>query len=80
MVCDYYSCIKVYTKELKYVRSIGTYGTNPQQVNGIYDVSSDSQGNIYVSDSKPAIHVFSNDGTFLRSFDSPVGQPLGVCV
>ena len=69
VVCDYYSCIKVFTKELKYVRSIGSYGTDAQQIKGIRDVSSDSLGNIYVTDnSKSGICVFSNDGTFLRSF------------
>ena len=48
MVCDSgYSCVMVYTKELEYVRQIGSPGKSPGQFD-IRDVSSDEHGNLYV--------------------------------
>ena len=50
MVCNYYYGVMVYTKELKYVRKIGSHGDGPGQFGGIWGVSSDEHGNLYVSD------------------------------
>ena len=68
MVCDYNSCIKVYSKDLKYIRSIGSHGNDPGQMNGINDISADNLGNLYIADeNKFCIHVFSAKGTYIRS-------------
>ena len=87
MVCDLNNCVMVYTKELKYVRQIGSHGDGQGQFKHIRGISSDEGGNLYICDSgKSCVHVFSNGGAFLRSF----GQggdgveklicPWGVCV
>ena len=86
MVCDYEGGVMVYTKELKYVRKIGSHGDGPGQFGAIWGVSSDEHGNLYVSDrGKSCIHVFSN-GEFLHSFgcgedgEKVLSSPYGVCV
>ena len=86
MVCDHKGGVIVYTKELKYVRKIGSHGNGPGQFGGIWGVSSDEHGNLYVSDSdKSCVHVFSN-GEFLHSFgcgedgEKMLSRPCGVCV
>ena len=74
--------VMVYDRELKYVRRIehGGMGT-------FWGVSTDNHGNLYVTDyTKSRIHVFSNDGVFLRSFGRDgngverLNGPYGVCV
>ena len=80
--------IMVYTKELEYVRTIGYNGDGVGQLfEDIRDVSSDEQGNLYVSDfSKSCVQVFSNSGEFLHSLDcggdgvKKLNGPFGVCV
>ena len=86
MVCSYGDGVMVYTKELKYVRKIGSHGDGPGQFGGIWGVFSDEHGNPYVSDSgKSCVHVFSN-GEFLHSFgcgedrEKVLSRPRGVCV
>ena len=89
MVCndaDDEECIMVYTKELKYLRKIGSHGDGPGQFGSIWGVSSDEHGNLYVSDYvKSCVHVFSN-GEFLHSFgcgedgEKVLKNPYGVCV
>ena len=86
MVCDSKGGVMVYTKELKYVRKIGSQGDGPGQFGGIWGVSSDEHGKLYVSDCvKSCVHVFSN-GEFLHSFgcgedgEKVLSYPRGVCV
>ena len=86
MVCNLGDGVMVYTKELKYVRKIGSHGDDPGQFGGILGVSSDEHGNLYVSDyGKSCVHVFSN-GEFLHSFgcgedgEKVLSSPHGVCV
>ena len=86
MVCNYGDGVMVYTKELKYVRKIGSHGDGPGQFDAIWGVSSDEHGNLYVSDhGKSCVHVFSN-GEFLHSFgcgedgEKVLSSPYGVCV
>ena len=86
MVCNYDDGVSVYTKELKYVRKIGSHGDGPGQFGGIWGVSSDGHGNLYVADcGKSCVHVFSN-GEFLHSFgcgedgEKVLSRPHGVCV
>ena len=85
MVCDNkYKCVMVYTKELVYVRQIGSPGKGPGQFNNIRDVSSDEHGNLYVSVAgNHHIQVLSNGGEYLHSIGSDGNRlkwPFGVCV
>ena len=79
-------CIMVYTTELKYVRRIGSRGDGPGQFSvEIRGLSSDKQGNLYVSDrDKRCVQVFSNGGEFIRSFgrdqNNMLEWPFGVYV
>ena len=74
-----FGTILVYDRNLQYVRKI--------QYNGgglFYDISADSQHNLYVADYSYDIHVFSIDGTHLRSIKDHQGGrmygPLSVHV
>ena len=86
MVCNYGNGVMVYTKELKYVRKIGSHGDGPGQFSDERVLSSDDHGNLYVSDyGKSCVHVYSN-GEFLYSFgcgedgEKVLASPHGVCV
>ena len=93
MVCDSCcSCVMVYTKELEYVRQIGSPGKGPGQFYNIRYISSDEHGNLYVSDAAPSypthhptrcIQVLSNGGEYLHSIycdGNRLKLPFGVCV
>ena len=84
MLCqlDSKGTIMIYNRELEYTRRI-VYEDMGQFTN----LSSDSHGNLYVSDNdKSMIRVFSNDGVLLRSFGHDnngvkrLDHPHGVCV
>ena len=80
MACD--DGIHVYSKDLKPKRKIGRHGDGPGQFGSVREMSSDEEGNLYVSDyGKHCVHVFSNAGGFLHSFGQDrLGGPQGVCV
>ena len=74
--------IMIYNRELEYVRRMVH-----EDVGEFMNLSSDSHGNLYVTDwSKSMIRVFSNDGVLLRSFGcdnngvNKLTDPRGVCV
>ena len=79
--CDNKGTIMIYNRELKYVRRIVH-----EDMGQFMNLSSDSHGNLYVTDSgKSMIRVFSNDGVLLRSFGldncmNKLKKPWGVCV
>ena len=74
--CNNKGTIMVYDRELKYVRRI-----EHSDLGEFRGVSADNHGNLYVTDyTKSRIHVFSNDGVFLRSFGQRLNGPWGVCV
>ena len=84
MLCERGSkgTIMIYNRELEYVRRIVH-----EDMGQFYNLSSDSQGNLYVINmSKSMIRVFSNDGVLLRSFGGDdndmnrLNYPWGVCV
>ena len=84
MVCDRDKCVMVYTKELKYVRSITSNGDGSGQSISRVGISSDQHGNVYICDpdKSSSIHIFKNDGGFLCSFGKSVKlkNPLALCV
>ena len=77
--CGNKGTIMIYNRELKYVRRIVH-----EDMGEFFNLSSDSHGNLYVTDSgKSMIRVFSNDGVLLRSFgrdENRLNTPCGVCV
>ena len=76
------STIIIYDRKLEYVRHIVH-----EDMGQFTNLSSDSHGNLYVSDSgKSMIRVFSNNGVLLHSFGfdnngvNRLDRPYGVCV
>ena len=85
MVCCEDASVIVYTKELEYVRKIGSHGDGAGQYTHIYGLCSDEHSNVYVCDfDKSRVQVFSNGGEFLCSLDSDcvkkLSNPYDVCV
>ena len=87
MVCCQDTSVMVYTKELEYVRKIGSHGDGPGQYNRIFGLCSDEHSNVYICDiNKCRVQVFSNGGEFLRSLDGDrdgvkkIRKPHDVCV
>ena len=69
MVCTESNGVKVFTKDLKYVRQICSLGSGSGQFHFIRDdISSDEHGNVYISDTtKDCVQVYSNGGEFIRT-------------
>ena len=82
MVSTELNDVKVFTKDLKYVRQIGSHGNGPGQFHVNRDVSSDEHGDVYISDIlKRCVHVYSNCGEFIRTICADkLGSPHGVAV
>ena len=87
MVCCLKGSVVVYTKELEFVRKIGSHGDGPCQFGGIRGMFSDEHGKLYICDlDKSRVQVFASDGEFLRSIDcdgdgvNRLNGPRGVCV
>ena len=85
MVCERFNkgTIKVYSKELEYVREI----VSPQKNETFCSISSDEHGNLYTCEvTNSCIVVFKNGGQFVRSFGcdengvKKLDEPTGVCV
>lgn len=61
----------------KFVNTIGSRGEEKGQFSAVNAIAVDSQGRIYVSDSK-GIQVFAPDGRYLDVFDIPQGVASGM--
>jgi hypothetical protein len=61
------SRIAKYDKHGNWIKSWGSYGTEPGQLNLPHNMQADLEGNIYVADrTNRRIQVFDSEGTFLR--------------
>ena len=61
--------VQVFDSNLNFVRSFGTLGDGPGQLEGPVDIDFDTQGNIFIADChKCQVLVFSKDGQYLRHF------------
>lgn len=61
----------------KFVDTLGSKGSEPGQFSAANTLAIDSQGRIYVSDSK-GVQVFANDGRYLDIFDIPKNVASGM--
>lgn len=61
----------------KFVDTLGSKGSEPGQFSAADTLAIDSQGRIYVSDSK-GVQVFANDGRYLDVFDIPESVASGM--
>jgi DNA-binding beta-propeller fold protein YncE len=69
-----------YDKNGQFVRSVGTLGNLPNQLNTPHSIQVDANGNVYVGDrGNRRIQVFSNDLTLRAIYDN-VGAPWALCI
>src|SRR5215510_4111369 len=81
-VADGYTNSRVakYDKNGRFIKSIGTRGTQPGQLNTPHSITSDAKGNIYVADRQNRrIQVFDSDLKLLKIYDN-IGAPWAVCI
>jgi len=69
-----------YDKNGRFLKSVGTRGSEPGQLNTPHSITSDAQGNIYVADRGNArVQVFDNDLNLKTIYDT-VGSPWAICI
>jgi hypothetical protein len=69
-----------YDKFGKFIKSVGSRGTAPGQMNTPHGLQVDAKGNVYVADRGNArIQVFDNNLT-LRAIYDHVGNPWTLCI
>src|SRR6266496_2084792 len=74
------SRVAKYDKDGRFLKSVGTRGSAPGQLNLPHTIAADAKGNVYVGDrSNSRIQVFDNDLTFKEIYDQ-VGAPWAVCI
>ena len=87
-VCDRNnSRIQVFDRQLRFIRSFGSHGSDNGQLHWPYDLVQDKTGHIYVTDcDNHRIQIFDCQGRFIHTFascgpgKSTVKRPVGVCV
>ena len=79
--------IQVLNSDLTYSCSFGRKGSNNGEFNCPYDLSTDSDGNVYVADCvNNRIQVFTADGVYLRQFgkegegEGELKQPVSIAI
>ena len=81
-VADGYGNSRVvkYDKNGRFLKSVGTRGSAPGQLNLPHTMATDAKGNVYVGDrSNSRIQVFDNNLEFKAIYDQ-VGAPWAVCI
>ncbi len=81
-VADGYGNSRVvkYDKNGRFVKSAGTRGNQPGQLNLPHTIAADAKGNVYVGDrSNSRVQVFDDDLNLKTIYDK-VGAPWAVCV
>ena len=64
----------------RFLKSVGTKGSAPGQLNLPHTMATDARGNVYVGDrSNSRLQVFDNDLEFKAIYDQ-VGAPWAVCI
>lgn len=74
------SRIVKYGKDGRFLKSVGTRGSGPGQLNLPHTMAVDAKGTVYVGDrSNSRIQVFDNDLNFKAIYDQ-VGAPWAICI
>jgi DNA-binding beta-propeller fold protein YncE len=69
-----------FDKNGRFVKQVGTKGSQPGQLNLPHTMAMDANGNVYVGDrSNARVQVFDNDLNFKAIYDN-VGNPWAVCI
>jgi len=69
-----------YDRNGRFIRSVGTRGAEPGQLNTPHTIATDANGNVYVGDRGNArVQVFDNNLT-LRAIYDQVGNPWAICI
>ncbi len=69
-----------YDKDGRFIKAIGTRGTDPGQFNTPHSIQTDANGNVYVADrGNRRIQVLSNDLVVKAIYDN-VGAPWSICI
>jgi len=69
-----------FDKNGRFIKSAGTRGSQPGQLNLPHNMAMDAQGNVYVNDrSNTRVQVFDNDLNFKAIYDN-VGTPWAICI
>jgi hypothetical protein len=69
-----------YDKNGRFIRSVGTRGSEPGQLNTPHTIAADANGNVYVGDRGNArVQVFDNNLTLRAIYDN-VGNPWAICI
>src|SRR5712692_3020941 len=69
-----------YDRNGRFIKSVGSRGSAPGQLNTPHTIAVDAQGNVYVGDrGNKRIQVFDNDGNFKTEYKH-VGAPWAVCI
>ena len=74
------SRIVKYSKDGRFITSVGTKGSGQGQLNLPHTIATDAKGNVYVGDrSNRRIQVFDDDLKFKAVYDQ-VGAPWAICI
>src|SRR5207253_1283337 len=72
--------IWAFDKDGRFLKTVGTKGSGPGQLNLPHTIAADAKGNVYVGDrSNSRIRVFDNNLEFKAIYDK-VGAPRAVCI
>ena len=70
----------VLNRDLEFIKEIGRGGSGNGQFNGLQDITTDKQGNMYVSDQgNHRVQIFTSEGEHIRTIRSEL-DPVGVFV
>ena len=74
------SRVAKYDRNGRFIKSAGTRGSEPGQLNLPHTIAADAKGNVYVGDrSNNRVQVFDNDLTVKTIYEN-VGSPWAVCI
>jgi hypothetical protein len=74
------SRVAKYDKNGRFIKAVGTRGSEPLQFSTPHSITSDAKGNIYVADrGNRRIQVLDSDLNLLKIYDN-VGAPWAVCI
>ena len=74
------SRVSVFTKDGKYIKSFGKFGSGPGEFRGAHDLALDAQGRLYVADrGNMRVQILDLDGKFIAEWKQ-FSRPSGVFI